>query len=73
MEDDLPAAWQRLGEKLDETAEELRHLIGTVSTQLAYIEELELTRVVGHLILCVAQGKECRDGSFIEVSGGVPV
>jgi transposase len=30
---------------------------------------LELTRLLGHSILCVAQGKECLDGSPIEVSG----
>jgi len=34
--------------------------------------ELELTRFPGHLILGLSQGKEARDGSFQQVSGGVP-
>ena len=33
---------------------------------------LELTRLLGHLILGSAQGKEARDGSSSEVSRGVP-
>jgi hypothetical protein len=33
---------------------------------------LELTRLLGHPILGVAQGKEARDGSSSEVPRGVP-
>jgi hypothetical protein len=35
-------------------------------------QPVELTRSLGHLILCVAQRNEFQDGSLIEVSGGVP-
>ena len=33
---------------------------------------LELNRFVGHSIRCSARGKECSDGSSVEVPGGVP-